>query len=189
LNFSLAPICFVRQNSLGQAVFIVRRKRRGSIFSGIFVREIFRTGEFLPEGATKMDLKLPGSRVARWSALSLGAVLVLAACVAPSTEMHPPQHIVLLWLKHPLHAADRAEIARRAQLLQFMPGVARIEIGRSVPLPPELREGGFDLAVAITFEDRFARQRYEKNMRGELGEARYLQPFVRRVAAYDFGLR
>lgn len=136
-----------------------------------------------------MHLELPRSRAARWSAFSLGAILLLAGCVPLAPEMHPAQHVVLLWLKHPLRAADRAEIARRARSLRFMPGVARVEIGRSPALPPELRERSFDLAVVITFEDRVALLRYERSMHGNRGEARYLQPFVRHAAAYDFGLR
>ncbi len=121
----------------------------------------------------------------------LGAVATLVICFfllgcgttpAPSPSV---THVILMWLKHPDRSADRAQIMRAAHSLRMIPGVRRVEAGRTVPaLPPEF-DRSFDLGVVITFRDRAALQRYKKDPRHLEAMRRYLRPLVRRYEVYN----
>jgi hypothetical protein len=91
----------------------------------------------------------------------------------------------LIWLKHPERSADRAQLTRAAHSLRMIPGVLRVQTGRSVPTLPSGADRSFDLGVVITFRDRAALQRYEKDPRHLEAMRRYLQPLVRRYEIYN----
>ncbi len=117
--------------------------------------------------------------------LLLWPAIFLAAC---STTPAPPPtvtHVVLLWLKHPHRAADRDKIVRMANSLRRIPGVLQVKAGRSIaPVGPHPAQD-FDLGVVVTFRDRAALQRYEKDPRHLEAMRRYLDPLVRRYEVYD----
>lgn len=104
-------------------------------------------------------------------------------------QPQPVVHVVLLWLKHPGSAADRAQLIRAAHSLRMMPGVVRVDAGRTLPLPATETDRSFDLGVAITFRDRAALQRYERDPRQAEAMERYLRPLVRRSVAFNSGVR
>jgi len=54
---------------------------------------------------------------------------------------------------------------------------------------PSEADRSFDLGVVITFRDRAALQRYEKDPRHLEAMRRYLQPFVRRYETYNLTAR
>jgi hypothetical protein len=127
-----------------------------------------------------------GYRPAAW--LLLFSALWLSACVAPPPPGPPVRHVVLMWLKHPHRAADRAELIRAAHSLRMIPGVLRVETGRAVPLGPEAPRD-FDLGVVITFRDRAALLRYERDPRHLETMRRYLEPLVRRYEVHNLSAR
>lgn len=121
----------------------------------------------------------------------LGAVAALAICFfllgcettpAPSPTV---THVILMWLKHPDRGADRAQIMRAAHSLRMVPGVRRVEAGRTVPALPPGFDRSFDLGVVITFRDQAALQRYKKDPRHREAMRRYLRPLVRRYEVYN----
>jgi hypothetical protein len=124
-----------------------------------------------------------------WAAWTIGLAIFCGAC---STEPVPPQpvtHIVLIWLKHPESAYDRAQLVRAAHSLQMMPGVSRVDTGRTASgLGPEV-DRSFDLAVMIMFRDRSALDRYEGDARHRATMDRFLQPLVRHYETYNLGVR
>lgn len=131
-----------------------------------------------------------------WKRLSGGKIWLVLALVgssaACSTTPPPPQaiqHIVLMWLVRPESASDRAELVRAARSLQMMPGVVRVQTGRTVPSPHSEADRDFDLGTVITFRDRAALRRYEKDPRHADAMARYLKPLVRRFVVYNLGTR
>ncbi len=121
--------------------------------------------------------------------LALGVALACAGCSITPVPPRPVQHIVLMWLERPESAPDRAQLIRAARSLQMMPGVVRVETGRNVPSPSSQADRDFDLGVVITFRDRAALQRYEKNPRHADAMQRYLKPLVRRYVVYNLGTR
>ena len=115
--------------------------------------------------------------------------LCLAACLAPPPPGPPVTHVVLMWLRHPHRASDREQLVRAAHSLRMMPGVLKIETGRVIhPLPPEVRRD-FDLGVVITFRDRAALLRYQRDPRHLEAMRRYLEPLVRRYEVYNLNDR
>lgn len=111
--------------------------------------------------------------------------LWLAACVAPPPPGPMVTQVVLLWLKHPHRAADRAELVRAAHSLRMIPGVLQVETGRTIPpLGPDVPRD-FNLAVVITFRDRAALQRYQRDPRHLDAMRRYLAPLVRHYKVYN----
>ncbi len=121
--------------------------------------------------------------------LALGCALASPGCNTTPIAPPPVQHVVLMWLKRPESAPDRAQLLRAARSLQMMPGVVRVETGRNVPSPNAEADRDFDLGVVITFRDRAALVRYEKDPRHAGAMQRYLKPLVRRYVVYNLGTR
>jgi hypothetical protein len=125
----------------------------------------------------------------------LGAGAVVAICfflLGCATEPAPSPtvtHVILLWLQHPGSGGDRAQLMRAAHSLRMIPGVTRVETGRTVPALPAGVDPSFDLGVVVTFRDRFALQRYEKDPRHLEAMRRYLRPLVRRYEVYNLSGR
>jgi hypothetical protein len=115
--------------------------------------------------------------------------LCLAACSTAPAPRPTVTHVVLMWLKHPQRAADRAQLIRAANSLRMIPGVLRVETGRSIlPVGPYLHRD-FDLGVVITFRDRTALQRYERDPQHLEAMRRYLEPLVRHYEVYNLSDR
>ena len=125
-------------------------------------------------------------------ALALGclsALLSVAGCLtAPAPEPNVT-HIVLIWLKHPHRVADRAQLVRAAHSLRRIPGVVRVETGRSLAVLQPYRARDFDLGVVITFRDRSALQRYEADPSHREALRRYLEPLVRHYETHNLTSR
>ena len=129
-------------------------------------------------------------RVRAGVGLLLAAVLLATGCGTISGPTpHPIAHVVLMWLKHPERAGDRAQLIRGAESLRVIPGVVKVEAGRTLPPgSPPLAPGvdrSFDLAVVVRFRDRFALERYEEDPRHLAAVERYLRPLVRRYEVYN----
>lgn len=114
---------------------------------------------------------------------------VLSACRTTPPVSPPVTHVVLMWLKHPERSADRAQLIRVAHSLRMIPGVLRVEAGRAVPTLAPGVDRSFDLGVVITFRDRAALQRYEKDPQHADAMGRYLRPLVRHYEVYNLSGR
>ncbi|MGH8092099.1 MAG: Dabb family protein [Chthoniobacterales bacterium] len=113
--------------------------------------------------------------------------IFLAACA--TTPPPPVTHVVLIWLKHPHRVADRTQLVRMAHSLRMIPGVLQVEAGGSIPpLGPSVHHD-FDLGVVVTFRDRSALQRYEKDPRHLEAMSHYLRPLVRHYEVYNLVAR
>ena len=117
--------------------------------------------------------------------LAICFFILLGACQTAPPVSSTVTQTVLIWLKHPERSADRAQLSRAANSLRMIPGVLRVQTGRSVPTLPSGADRSFNLGVVITFRDRAALQRYEKDPRHLEAMRRYLQPLVRRYEIYD----
>jgi hypothetical protein len=123
------------------------------------------------------------------AALAICTSLLLGACLTTSPVSPTITRVVLIWLKHPERSADRAQLVRAAHSLRMIPGVLRVQAGRAVPALAPGVDRSFDLAVLITFRDRAALQRYEKDPRHAEAMRRYLRPLVRRYEVYHLSGR
>jgi len=124
-------------------------------------------------------------RLGGFARLAICSSILLGACQTAPPVSSTVTRVVLIWLKHPERSADRAQLSRAAHSLRMIPGVLRVQTGRSVPTLPSGADRSFDLGVVITFRDRAALQRYEKDPRHLEAMRRYLQPLVRRYEIYN----
>src|SRR5262245_16084475 len=111
--------------------------------------------------------------------------ILLSACQTAPPVSSAVTQIVLIWLKRPERSADRAQVIRAAHSLRMIPGVLRVQTGRSVPTLPSGADRSFDLGVVITFRDRAALQRYQKDPQHLEAIRRYLKPLVRRYEIFN----
>lgn len=123
------------------------------------------------------------------AALAVGLSFFLGACATPPPPGPPVTHVVLMWLKHPERAEDRVRLIHAARSLRMMPGVLRVQTGRTIPPLGPHAHLDFDLGVVVTFRDRAALLRYEKDPRHPAAMRRYLEPLVRRYEIYNLGAR
>jgi len=175
----------------------VRRRLSGSVIDRILVclgrPRVTQKGSPRREFARNSDTKKAMRRFREISPIRLGGFARLAICssiLLGACQTAPPvsstvTRVVLIWLKHPERSADRAQLSRAAHSLRMIPGVLRVQTGRSVPTLPSGADRSFDLGVVITFRDRAALQRYEKDPRHLEAMRRYLQPLVRRYEIYN----
>ncbi|HEY1583039.1 MAG TPA: Dabb family protein [Chthoniobacterales bacterium] len=130
-----------------------------------------------------------GPRFVALAALALSSLMGLGGCATPPPPGPNVTHVVLLWLKHPQRTADRARLIRTAHSLRMIPGVLRVEAGRAVPPVGPHAPRDFDLGVVVTFRDRAALERYEKDPSHAEAMQQYLRPLVRRYEVYNLGDR
>ena len=124
-------------------------------------------------------------RLGSFARLAICSSILLGACQTAPPVSPTVTRVVLIWLKHPDRSADRAQLSRAAHSLRMIPGVLRVQTGRTVPRLPSGADRSFDLGVMITFRDRAALQRYEKDPRHLEAMRRYLQSLVRRYEIYN----
>ena len=130
-----------------------------------------------------------GGKFGALAGLTICSAVFFAACSTTPVPSPRVIRVVLVWLKHPGNSVDRAQLVRAAHSLRMIPGVIRVETGRPVPtLGPDV-DRSFDLGVLITFRDRAALRRYEKDPRDLEAMRRYLRPLVRRYEVFNLGER
>jgi hypothetical protein len=130
-----------------------------------------------------------GIWVGGFAALAICGSVLLGACATNPRASATVTHVVLMWLKHPERSADRAQLIRASHSLRVIPGVLRVETGRTVPPVGPNPPQGFDLGVVITFRDRAALERYENDPRHVAAMRRYLSPLVRHYEVYNLTSR
>lgn len=149
-----------------------------------------RTGRFAGSLTDEVMSRLWTFLGGKEFALGFCLALSLAACTAPAPSgPQPVTRIVLIWLKNPSSATDRAQIVRTAQALRMMPGVVKVTTGRAAVLPEAATDSSFDLGVIITFRDRAAYARYARDPRHARAMERFLRPLVQRYEVYNQGVR
>lgn len=129
------------------------------------------------------------SRGANFCASAMWLALLLFVFAGCSLLAPPPppstQEAVLLWLKNPAEAGERATIARSAKALERIPGIEQVEMRREIPGLPPTAPHDFDLGLVITFRSHAALVRFQRRPRYRAALSRYLRPRVRRYEVYQ----
>lgn len=120
-----------------------------------------------------------------FAALAICSSIFLSGCLTTPPPSATVTHVVLMWLKHPERAADRSQLIRASHSLRMIPGVLRVQAGGAIPPVGPHTSRDFDLGVVITFRDRAALLRYEKDPRHVEAMRRYLRPLVRHYEVYN----
>ena len=114
--------------------------------------------------------------------------LSLAATGAQAVATHSGQvtHVMLFWLKRPGNVDDQNFLRRALRTLRRARGVNDIRVGRPLLVDRPGVEQSFDLGVVITFRDREALEKFERDPRREQAIDAMLRPLVRQYTVYNF---
>src|SRR5437763_7348280 len=95
-------------------------------------------------------------------------------------------HVMLFWLKRPGNVDDQNFLRRGLRTLRRARGINDMRVGRPLPVDRQDVEQSFDLGVVITFRDRQALEKFERDQRREQALDAMLRPLVRRYTVYNF---
>ena len=122
-----------------------------------------------------------------FSALVIVAAFLFTACAAP--RQADIEHVVLVWLKHPGNAEDRAKLIHATENLQRATGLIRsLKTGTPVPNQRPEVDDSFDLALSMRFDNREKLEAFENNPDHIKAREKILRPLVRRIVIYDIAL-
>ena len=94
--------------------------------------------------------------------------------------------VMLFWLKRPGNVDDQNYLLRALRTLRRVRGVNEVRFGRPLPGYRPSLEQSFDLGVVMTFRDREALGKFERDQRREQAIDAMLRPLVRQFAVYNF---
>jgi hypothetical protein len=123
-------------------------------------------------------------------------VAIFLTCIALSLASSSTQaaaarsgqvtHVMLFWLKRPGNTDDENFLLRALRRLRRARGVSDLRVGRPLPVDRPGLEQSFDLGVVMTFRDREALEKFERDQRREQAIDAMLRPLVRQYTVYNF---
>ena len=105
---------------------------------------------------------------------------------AAATRSGQITHVMLFWLKRPGNVDDQNFLRRALRTLRRARGVNDVRVGRPMLVDRPSEEQSFDLGVVMTFRDRQALEKFERDQRREQALDAMLRPLVRRYTVYNF---
>jgi hypothetical protein len=113
----------------------------------------------------------------------------LAATGTTTTTRGGIEHTVLVWLKRPGNAKDRAALIRATKDLQNSTGLIHsLRYGRPVPSNRAVVDDTFDLALFMRFPNRRDLTAFETHPAHLQAKKEILQPLARKIRVYDIAL-
>lgn len=121
------------------------------------------------------------------------ATLALSSCTTcpfggKTTAKGKVEHIVLVWLKRPGNAADRATLVATAKKFQAeIKQIQHLSVGPAVPSDRDIVDDSFDVGFIMRFDDKKAMTAYEKHPVHVNAVKQTLMPLAKKVLVYDIG--
>ena len=121
------------------------------------------------------------------AAASLVLLLSLASCAAlPERPSRGIDHVVIVWLKRPGNADDKAKlVATSKELRRALPVMREMSYGRPLPSERPAVDDTFDLAFVMRFANRKDLAAYENSAIHRHAANEILRPLSRKIAIYD----
>ncbi len=118
---------------------------------------------------------------------SLVLLLSLASCAAlPERPSRGIDHVVIVWLKRPGNADDKAKlVATSKELRRALPVMREMSYGRPLPSERPAVDDTFDLAFVMRFANRKDLAAYENSAIHRHAANEILRPLSRKIAIYD----
>lgn len=119
--------------------------------------------------------------------------LVLSSCTScplcsQTTPKGKVEHIVLVWLKRPGNAADRATLIATAKKFQAeIQHIRHLSVGPAVPSDRDIVDDSFDVGFIMRFDSKEAMTAYEKHPVHVNTVKQTLMPLAKKVLVYDIG--
>jgi hypothetical protein len=130
----------------------------------------------------------PGTWISAWKAVAfLLLLLSLASCAAlPERQSRGIDHIVIVWLKRPGNADDKAKlVATSKELQRALPVMRGMSYGRPLPSKRPVVDDTFDLAFVMRFANRNDLAAYENSAIHQHAANEILRPLSRKIIIYD----
>lgn len=119
--------------------------------------------------------------------------LIFSACnTCPfgckTTAKGKVEHIVLVWLKRPGNAADRATLVATARKFQAeIKQIQHLSVGTAVPSERPIVDDSFDVGFVMRFASKADMDAYEKHPVHVNAVKQTLMPLANKVQVYDIG--
>jgi len=124
------------------------------------------------------------------SSLALGAAFLVSCAQIGYQPVAAPgnvSHVVLVWLKHPGNASDRAKVIEAAKDFRGrIPGLLAMSIGEPLPSPRPVVDSSFDVGIVMRFETPHALEAYEKNPIHQKAVKEVLAPLAAKIVVHDW---
>ena len=121
------------------------------------------------------------------AAAALGLLLSFASCTAlPERPSRSIDHVVIVWLKRPGNADDKARLVTASKdIAARVPQIRRLTWGTAVPSNRPIVEDSFDLALIMEFASRDDLEAYLDRPEHIRATKDVLRPLASRVMVYD----
>jgi len=125
--------------------------------------------------------------------LSAAVTLALSSCTTcpfgcQTTAKGKVEHVVLVWLKRPGNAADRATVIATAKKFQAeISQIQHLSVGPAVPSERPIVDDSFDVGFVMRFASKADMDAYEKHPVHQNTVKETLLPLAKKVQVYDIG--
>ncbi len=125
--------------------------------------------------------------------LSAAAALVLSSCTScpfgcKTTAKGKVEHVVLVWLKRPGNAADRATVIGAAKMFQAeISQIQHLSVGPAVASERPVVDDSFDVGLVMRFNSKADMDAYEKHPVHVNAVKQTLLPLAKKLLVYDIG--
>ncbi|MFM2178206.1 MAG: hypothetical protein RL015_2304 [Verrucomicrobiota bacterium] len=119
------------------------------------------------------------------------ASLLLPACTTGPlgyavTAKGKVEHVVLVWLKKPGDAADRAKVVAAAKKFQaVIREIQHLSVGQPLPSERPVVDDSFDVGLVMRFANAQDLSTYEKHPVHVQAVKEILQPIAKKLLVYD----
>jgi|UniRef100_UPI0037840582 hypothetical protein len=125
--------------------------------------------------------------------LTAAVSLFLSSCTTcpfgcKTTPKGKVEHIVLVWLKRPGNAADRATLIACAKRFQAeIKEIQHLSVGPAVPSERPIVDDSFDVGFVMRFASKADMDAYERHPVHQKAVKETLMPLAKKVQVYDIG--
>jgi hypothetical protein len=119
------------------------------------------------------------------------ASLLLSSCTTcplgyEVTSKGKVEHVVLVWLKKPGDAADRAKVVAAAKKFQAeISEIQHLSVGQPLPSERPVVDDSFDVGLVMRFANAQDLSTYEKHPVHVQAVKEILQPIAKKLLVYD----
>ncbi|MES2597405.1 MAG: Dabb family protein [Verrucomicrobiota bacterium] len=122
---------------------------------------------------------------------SLAAVSLLSSCTScplghKTTANGKVEHVVLVWLKKPGDATDRAKVISAAKMFQAeIKEIQHLSVGTPLASDRPVVDDSFDVGLVMRFASAADLNTYEKHPVHTKAVKEVLQPIAKKLQVYD----
>lgn len=125
--------------------------------------------------------------------LSAAAAFALSSCTTcpfgcKTAAKGKVEHVVLVWLKRPGNAADRATVIATAKMFQAeISQIQHLSVGTPVASERPIVDDSFDVGLVMRFASKADMDAYEKHPVHVNAVKQTLMPLAKKLLVYDIG--